>query len=171
PLVSLQKLRLSYNNLTGDLPNSFSGSGIQNLWLNNQQDDFGFTGSIDLLSSMSHLTQVWFQKNKFTGPIPDLSNCTSLFDLQLRDNQLTGVVPSSLMSLRSLTNVSLDNNKLQGPFPSFGKGVKVTLDGINSFCGKAPGPCDPRVTTLLDIAAGFGYPLPLASSWGGNDPC
>ncbi|PNX94382.1 receptor protein kinase TMK1-like protein [Trifolium pratense] len=170
-LVSLQKLRLSYNNLTGDLPNSFSGSGIQNLWLNNQQDDYGFTGSIDLLSSMSHLTQVWFQKNKFTGPIPDLSNCTNLFDLQLRDNQLTGVVPSSLMSLSSLTNVSLDNNKLQGPFPSFEKGVKVTLDGINSFCGKAPGPCDPRVTTLLDIAAGFGYPLPLASSWGGNDPC
>ncbi|XP_058759492.1 receptor-like kinase TMK4 [Vicia villosa] len=172
PLFSLQKLRLSYNNLTGDLPNSFSGSGIQNLWLNNQQDGSGFTGSLDLLSTMSHLTQVWFQKNKFTGPIPDLSNCTNLFDLQLRDNQLTGVVPHSLMSLASLTNVSLDNNNLQGPFPSFGKGVEVAPnDGINSFCKDTPGPCDPRVTTLLDVAAGFGYPLQLASSWKGNDPC
>lgn len=172
PLVSLQNLRLSYNNLTGDLPNSFSGSGIVNLWLNNQNDGSGFTGSIDLLASMSHLAQVWFQKNKFTGSIPDLSNCTNLFDLQLRDNQLTGVVPSSLMSLSSLANVSLDNNKLQGPLPSFGKGVKVTLDkGINSFCKSTPGPCDPRVSTLLDIAAGFGYPLSLANSWKGNDPC
>lgn len=172
PLVSLQDLRLSYNNLTGDLPNSFSGSGIQNLWLNNQHDGFGFTGSIDVLSSMTHLTQVWFQKNKFTGPIPDLSNCTNLYDLQLRDNQLTGVVSPSLMSLSSLQNVSLDNNKLQGPFPSFGKGVKVTLDdGINSFCRNTPGPCDPKVTTLLDIAADFGYPIQLASSWKGNDPC
>ncbi|KAL5101914.1 hypothetical protein RYX36_006241, partial [Vicia faba] len=85
---------IAYNNLTGDLPNSFSGSGIHNLWLNNQQDGFGFTGSLDLLSSMSHLTQVWFQKNKFTGPIPDLTNCTNLFDLQLRDNQLTGGIPT-----------------------------------------------------------------------------
>ncbi|XP_057429227.1 receptor-like kinase TMK4 [Lotus japonicus] len=170
-LVSLQSLRLSYNNLTGELPQSLSGSGVQFVWLNNQNDGFGFTGSIDVLGSMTHLTQVWLQKNQFTGAIPDLTNCTGLFDLQLRDNKLTGVVPSSLMGLASLKNVSLDNNKLQGPFPSFGKGVKNTLDGINSFCQSSPGPCDPRVTTLLDVAAGFGYPYRLASSWGGNDPC
>ncbi|TKY47808.1 Receptor kinase TMK4 [Spatholobus suberectus] len=156
--VSLQELRLSYNNLTGGLPKSFAGSAIQNLWLHNQKDGFGFSGSIEVLSLMTHLSQVWLQKNLFTGPIPDLSNCTTLFDLQLRDNQLTGVVPPSLMSLASLQNVSLDNNLLQGPFPSFGKGVKVTLDGTNSFCLKNAGPCDSRVTTLLDIAAGFGYP-------------
>ncbi|TKY47806.1 Receptor kinase TMK4 [Spatholobus suberectus] len=169
--VSLQELRLSYNNLTGGLPKSFAGSAIQNLWLNNQKDGFGFSGSIEVLSLMIHLSQVWLQKNLFTGPIPDLSNCTTLFDLQLRDNQLTGVVPPSLMSLASLQNVSLDNNLLQGPFPSFGKGVKVTLDGTNSFCLKNAGPCDSRVTTLLDIAAGFGYPPQLARSWTGNEPC
>ncbi|XP_020226085.1 receptor-like kinase TMK4 [Cajanus cajan] len=169
--VSLQELRLSYNNLTGVLPKSFAGSGITNLWLNNQKDGSGFSGPIDVLSGMTHLSQVWLHKNQFTGPIPDLSNCTSLFDLQLRDNQLTGVVPPSLMSLRSLQNVSLDNNKLQGPVPSFGKGVQFTLDGINSFCRKDAGPCDSRVTTMLDIAKDFGYPLKLANSWSGNDPC
>ncbi|MCI18120.1 putative receptor protein kinase TMK1-like [Trifolium medium] len=54
PLVSLQDLRLSYNKLTGDLPMSFSGSGIHNLWLNNQDPNnntFGFTGSISVLDS------------------------------------------------------------------------------------------------------------------------
>lgn len=57
-LVNLQELRLSYNNLTGDLPKSFSVSGIKNMWLNNQNDMFGFTGSIDVLASMTHAAQV-----------------------------------------------------------------------------------------------------------------
>ncbi|TKY47809.1 Receptor kinase TMK4 [Spatholobus suberectus] len=136
--VSLQELRLSYNNLTGGLPKSFAGSEIRHLWLNTQKDGFGFSGSIEVLSSMTHLSQ-------------------------LHDNILTGVVPPSLMSLPSLKNVSLDYNWLQGPVPSFGKGVKVTLDG-NNFCQK---PCDSQITTLLDIAADFGYP----HYWTGNDPC
>ena len=120
---------------------------------------------------MTHLAQVWLQKNQFTGPIPDLSNCTSLFDLQLRDNQLTGVVPVSLMGMSSLKNVSLDNNMLQGPQPVFGKGVTATLKGINSFCTTDGTPCDDRVNALLEAAGGFGYPIRLANSWGGNDPC
>lgn len=107
---SLLELRLSYNNLTGVLPKSLGGSGIKSLWLNNQL--IGMSGSIDVLSSMTQLTQVWLQKNQFTGQIPDFSKCESLFDLQLRDNQFTGIVPPSLMSLSSLLNVSLDNNKL-----------------------------------------------------------
>ncbi|KAL4320709.1 hypothetical protein AHAS_Ahas14G0037600 [Arachis hypogaea] len=95
--LSLQNLRLSYNNLTGALPKSLASSSIINLWLNNQQ-------------------------NSLSGTI------------EPRDNKLTGVVPSSLMALPNLKNVSLDNNELQGPVPAFGKGVQVTLDGINSFC-------------------------------------
>ncbi|TKY59943.1 Receptor kinase TMK4 [Spatholobus suberectus] len=75
------------------------------------------------------------------------------------------------MGLSSLKNVSLDNNELQGPLPVFGKGVKVTLDGINSFCLNTPGNCDSRVMVLLQIAQAFGYPIRLASSWQGNDPC
>ncbi|XP_027341791.1 receptor-like kinase TMK4 [Abrus precatorius] len=166
---SLVSLRLSYNNLTGALPNSFAASSIANLWLNNQET--GLSGTIQVVSNMTQLTQLWLHKNQFTGPIPDLSQCKGLFDLQLRDNQLTGVVPDSLMSLSSLKNVSLDNNELQGPVPVFGKGVQVTLDGINSFCRDTPGPCDPRVMVLLRIAEAFGYPIRLASSWKGNDPC
>ncbi|KAL9162190.1 hypothetical protein ABFS82_07G073000 [Erythranthe guttata] len=166
---NLQNLRLSYNNLTGSLPGSFSGSEIQNLWLNNQQQ--GLSGTIDVLANMTQLAQVWLHANSFSGGIPDLSKCTNLFDLQLRDNRFTGVIPPSLMNLPSLLNITLQNNKLQGPFPQFPTKVKTTIGTTNSFCLDAPGPCDPQVSTLLDIAGALGYPMPLAESWKGNNAC
>ncbi|GAB2267215.1 hypothetical protein Dimus_002199 [Dionaea muscipula] len=166
---NLQNLRLSYNNLTASLPPSFGGTEIQNLWLNNQ--DSGLSGTLDVLSGMSQLSQVWLHANAFTGPIPNLSNCTSIFDLQLRDNQLTGPVPDSLTALPKLLNISLQNNKLQGPTPVFGGNVNVELGTTNSFCLSTPGPCDPQVTALLGVAGGFGYPMALANSWVGNDAC
>lgn len=167
--TNLQDLRLSYNNLNGSLPPSFAVSGIRNLWLNNQQ--VGLSGRVDVLSNMMQLYQVWLHKNQFTGPIPDLSNLDALFDLQLRDNLFTGVISSTLMSISSLQNVSLANNKLQGPQPSFSSSVKVDLTGTNSFCKDTAGDCDPQVSTLIAIAGDLGYPMLLADSWKGNDAC
>ncbi|KAF4357066.1 receptor-like kinase TMK4 [Cannabis sativa] len=167
---NLQDVRLSYNNLTGVLPPSFAGSVIRNLWLNNQQ--MGLSGTIEVLANMTSLYQVWLHKNLFTGPIPDLSNLDTLFDLQLRDNLLTGIVPNSLSSIPSLKNITLANNKLQGPMPSFPKSVtNVELDGTNSFCKSTPGPCDPQVMALLQVAGDLGYPTVLANSWKNNDAC
>ncbi|XP_076885612.1 receptor-like kinase TMK4 [Bidens hawaiensis] len=117
---------------------------------------------------MTMLYQVWLQANAFTGPIPDLSNCTGLFDLQLRDNQFTGLVPPSLVSLPKLANVTLRNNKLQGPVPEFSIESDISS---NRFCLPKPGPCDPQVTALLEVAGAVGYPMSLAESWMGNDAC
>ncbi|CAL9222078.1 unnamed protein product [Arabidopsis halleri] len=167
--ASLQDLRLSYNNITGGLPPSLAKSSIQNLWINNQ--DLGMSGTIEVLSSMTSLSQAWLHKNQFFGPIPDLSKSENLFDLQLRDNQLTGIVPPTLLSLGSLKNISLDNNKFQGPLPLFSSEVKVTIDH-NDFCTtKAGQSCSPQVMTLLAVAGGLGYPSMLAESWQGDDAC
>ncbi|KAL3829283.1 hypothetical protein ACJIZ3_018085 [Penstemon smallii] len=165
---NLQNLRLSYNNLTGSLPGSFSGTEIQNLWLNNQR----LSGSIDVLSNMTQLSQVWLHANAFSGGIPDLSRCTNLFDLQLRDNRFTGVLPPSLMTMPNLVNITLQNNRLQGPYPRFPDTVhEVTIGTTNSFCLDTPGPCDPQVSTLLEVAGALGYPPSLAESWAGNNAC
>ncbi|KAJ3671923.1 hypothetical protein LUZ60_008002 [Juncus effusus] len=170
-LPNLQTLRLSYNNLSGVLPLSLSGSSIESLQLNNQQSSSKFTGGISVIGSMPQLTLVWLQSNGFTGPIPDLSNLTSLQSFNVRDNELTGVVPPSLTSVSSLQNVSLANNKLQGPFPSFSSKATADVATGNNFCLTTPGPCDPRVTILLAVAAGFNYPSSFSDSWKGNDPC
>ncbi|KEH40666.1 putative protein kinase RLK-Pelle-LRR-IX family [Medicago truncatula] len=172
---ALTDLSLSFNSLEGNLPNSLSGSSILNLWVNGQKSNNKLNGTLSVLQNMTSLKQIWVHGNSFTGPIPDLSNHDQLFDVSLRDNQLTGVVPPSLTSLQSLTVVNLTNNYLQGSVPKFQNSVRVDNDidrGINSFCTKVVGqPCSPVVNALLSVVEPFGYPLELAKSWKGNDPC
>lgn len=168
-LPNFAHLKLSYNNMTGWLPWSFSKSGIQSLFLNNQL--VGLSGPIDILGEMASLREVWLHINQFSGYIPDLSACTELTDLQLRGNQLSGVIPDSLTKLPKLKNVAIQNNVFQGPMPSFQPGVQVNLGTNNHFCNLSPVPCDPQVTVLLDIAAKMYYPMALAEAWEGNDAC
>ncbi|MED6132931.1 hypothetical protein PIB30_023478 [Stylosanthes scabra] len=164
---ALRRLDLSNNKLGGPLPSSLEFSKIQNLILHTSNK---FSGTINVLSSMTELTEVLLQGNSFNGQIPDLYNCTKLQVLMLQDKKFTGAVPQSLMNLSSLRNVSLANNWLQGPLPVFDEHVAVALGG-NGFCLDHDGPCDKAVTTLLEVAAGFGYPYLLARSWQGNNPC
>ncbi|CAO2816790.1 unnamed protein product [Amaranthus hypochondriacus] len=169
-------LHLSFNNLSGGLPPSFSGLGLQSLWLNGQQDSSGsrsLNGTIEVLQNMTQLVQIWLNMNDLTGPIPDLSKLTSLVDLNLRDNSLTGPVPVSITTLPLLKTVNLTNNNLQGPTPKFPDSVAVDmLPNLNSFCLPNPGvECDSRVNTLISVMEPFGYPLQIAREWKGNDPC
>ena len=171
-MVSLQDLHLAMNNLEGELPSSFAGSGIQSLWLNGQKGNNKLNGTIAILANMTFLTEVWLHGNQFTGPIPDLSKAKSLQNVSLRDNQLTGIVPASLVNLQSLKSVNLSNNLLQGPEPKFGESVDLDMAGVNRFCTNVPGgTCDSRVTALLSVSEDFGYPKTFADNWKRNDPC
>ncbi|KAF3785578.1 Receptor protein kinase [Nymphaea thermarum] len=168
---SILSFNLAYNNLTGGLPSSLSGTSLQVFWLNNQKGP-KLSGGIDVLANMTDLVQVWLHSNAFTGPLPDLAALTSITDLNLRDNRFTGPVPPSLVSIPTLKNISLTNNLLQGRIPDFHAGVGVDNDPkLNRYCLPTPGNCDERVTVLLSIAGAMAYPAYLADSWQGNDPC
>ncbi|KQJ88573.1 receptor-like kinase TMK4 [Brachypodium distachyon] len=172
-LTSLRSLRLSYNKLTGGLPAGLAELiALDSLQLNNQQLDGKLSGPINVIAAMTNLKVLWIQSNQFTGPIPDLSK-SQLESFNVRDNMLTGVVPASLTGIKTLKNVSLTNNQFQGPMPEFNKGVVVELstETQSRFCQTKPGPCDPLVTILFEVAAGFGYPYELAKTWNGNAPC
>ncbi|KAJ1387840.1 Serine-threonine/tyrosine-protein kinase, catalytic domain [Sesbania bispinosa] len=175
PFPGLMFLGLCFNSFEGGLPASFSGSSIVYLLVNGQKSNSKLNGTLDVLQNMTSLQQIWVHGNSFTGPIPDLSNHDQLFDVSLRDNHLTGVVPPSLTALPALQVVNLTNNCLQGSPPKFKDGVRVDNDmerGINRFCTKVVGqPCSPLVNALLSVVEPWGYPLKLADSWQGNDPC
>ncbi|CAL9210606.1 unnamed protein product [Musa hybrid cultivar] len=166
---SLSVLKLSYNNLTGTIPASYSGLPLQILWLNNQIGP-KLTGSLDVIASMTMLKDVWLHGNQLTGPIPSsIGGLTSLTRLWLNNNLLVGLVPQNLTSLPQLQSLQLDNNMFMGPIP------KVSFNftyAYNSFCQSTPGiPCSPEVTALLEFLERVNYPSKLAASWSGNDPC
>lgn len=171
-LTSLRILRLAYNSLTGLLPADLSRFGaLETLQLNNQKSGSKLSGPIDVLATVKSLQHLFLQSNAFTGQIPDFSHL-QLVEFDVRDNQLTGLVPDSLTKITTLERVVLSNNYLQGSKPIFLNHVSTKdIDAGNRYCLTDPVPCNPLVMILLEVASGFGYPLKLAQSWIGNEPC
>ncbi|KAK6942534.1 Serine-threonine/tyrosine-protein kinase, catalytic domain, partial [Dillenia turbinata] len=168
-MASLSVLKLSSNNISGEIPPSFNGSNLQTLWLNNQIGA-GMTGPIYIVATMISLTSLWLHGNQFTGPIPDnIGLLTGLRDLNLNGNLLVGLIPDSLANM-TLENLDLNNNMFMGPIPKFKAANAVYAS--NPFCQSVPGvPCAPQVMALLEFLDGVGYPSRLVTSWSGNDPC
>ncbi|KAJ6925213.1 hypothetical protein NC652_018223 [Populus alba x Populus x berolinensis] len=136
-LSSLQNLRLSGNNLSGEIPASFKRStSLRNLWLNNQNGG-GLSGTLDVVTTMDSVNVLWLHGNQFTQ------------DLNLNGNKLVGFVPDSLAKM-PLEHLDLNNNQLMGPVPNF-KATEVSY-ASNAFCQSTPGvPCAPEVMALLSV--------------------
>ena len=101
-LPSLMVLKLSYNRLSGEIPSSLGQTLMQILWLNDQ-DGEGMTGPIDVIASMTLLTQVWLHGNQFTGMIPaNIGDLSSLKELNLNGNKLVGLIPQSLANMEQI---------------------------------------------------------------------
>ncbi|PKA66809.1 putative receptor protein kinase TMK1 [Apostasia shenzhenica] len=169
-LHSLTVLQMSGNMLSGEIPASYASTPLQILWLNDQKGN-QISGTIDVIASMTMLHEAWLHGNSFTGTIPgSIDQLISLERLWINNNQLVGVIPENITLLNKLQSLRLDNNFLVGEIP------KTTIANFsfsnNPTCQDTPGvPCAPQVSVLLDFLESVNYPLTLAKSWSGDDPC
>ncbi|CAA7058900.1 unnamed protein product [Microthlaspi erraticum] len=111
---SLQKLDLSRNRLSGNIPTELCK------WL-------PFLVSLDL------------SKNELNGEIPPgLAKCTFVNSLVMSDNRLSGHIPVQLSGLVRLERFSVSNNDLTGRIPSFFNSPNYSSDdfkGNKGLCG------------------------------------
>ncbi|KAG0622046.1 hypothetical protein M758_3G067400 [Ceratodon purpureus] len=141
-LHQLQRLALSYNKLTGSLPENFSGLGsLTFLDLSHNQ----LTGQVpSSLGSLGVLEDLFLNSNSLEGPIPDsLGSLTKLVRLDLSSCSLGSTIPDSLKNLANLRFLSMSNNKLTGEIPpslaSLPRIFTLNLDG-NELSGPVPFP-------------------------------
>ncbi|CAM0946394.1 unnamed protein product [Alopecurus aequalis] len=171
-MKSLQVIMLSNNLLSGPVPAAtVNGSNIRMLWIEQNM----LTGTIDFITTMTGLEDVSLANNQFTGPIPDgIGACKHLRRLCLNNNMLVGMVPPSLDTLLQLQYIDIESNSLLGPTPLLNSnitGFTVQLD-LYKFCSRTQKHiCSSEVMALLYFLADVHYPMKLANSWIGNDPC
>ncbi|KAK6792979.1 hypothetical protein RDI58_012060 [Solanum bulbocastanum] len=113
-LPHLEILDMSYNSLSGSIPNSFSNlTRLRRLSLSKNS----FTGPItSSIGSLFRLQELFLDNNKFTGSIPKSFNgLINLNRFELQQNNISGELPN-LNQLRNLISLDLSNNRLAGNF-------------------------------------------------------
>ncbi|XWS13332.1 hypothetical protein CRYUN_Cryun36dG0028500 [Craigia yunnanensis] len=186
-LSSLQSIFLDDNAFTSVSPEVFSGlTSLQTLSVseNTKLSPWTFPD----LSQSTSLVELKLDNTNLYGILPDIfESMNSLQSIRLSYNNLSGTLPASLGG-SMIQNLWINNQNggftgtlevlsnitqlSQGPLPKFPSSVeKVVVNGTNNFCTDNGDPCDPQVTTMLEIAGGFGYPVFLSDDWAGNDAC
>ncbi|XP_014499804.1 LRR receptor-like serine/threonine-protein kinase GSO1 [Vigna radiata var. radiata] len=111
---SLEHLDLSFNKLQGDIPSSLGNIyTLQQLRLSDNNLS-GELSSFIQNSSFCNFQSLDLSFNRITGMLPNLSLFTSLRNLKLSNNQLTGGIPKAIGLLYELEYLSLELNYLKG---------------------------------------------------------
>ncbi|KAF4361039.1 hypothetical protein F8388_016848 [Cannabis sativa] len=134
---NLMSLNVSFNQLKGQLPNTFNITPFLYVDLSSNH----FEGPIPLPNVSTQLLDL--SNNKFSGPIPENidDSLQNMVSLSLSTNQIHGSIPNSIGNMLSLSVLDLSNNKLIGKIPlSFGNlSNLVALDlRKNNLSGTIP---------------------------------
>jgi len=144
-ISALEKLNLSNNQLQKGIPDKLTSlDNLVELRLNDNRLDAGFTADFYAANSLkildlsnnklegnlpkatsgnvNSLTELYLYGNKFKGNIPkyivsETIKPENLVQLVINDNQLSGSIPKELNQLTALTNIEMQNNKLEGDVP------------------------------------------------------
>uniref|UniRef100_M8AWU1 Tyrosine-sulfated glycopeptide receptor 1 n=1 Tax=Aegilops tauschii TaxID=37682 RepID=M8AWU1_AEGTA len=116
-LINLVKLDLTYNALTGGLPESIGDlTMLEELRLGRNN----LTGTIPpVIGNWTSLRYLDLRSNNFVGDLGavDFSRLTDLTVLDLASNNLTGAMPPSIYSCTSMTALRVANNEISGQVP------------------------------------------------------
>ncbi|XP_019199343.1 PREDICTED: receptor-like protein 12 [Ipomoea nil] len=144
-------LDLSYNQLSGEIPNCFEN--YADLVVLNLANNY-FSGKLPhSLGFLQRLVSLHLRNNNFTGKFPrSLQNCTSLRMIDFGGNQFTGRIPPWIWtSLSKLIIVSLRHNKFSGDLPPslcHLNNIQVLDFSRNRMAGRIPS-CFYNFTSLI----------------------
>ncbi|CAK9143314.1 unnamed protein product [Ilex paraguariensis] len=117
-LCNLQTLKLSYNNINGEIMEFVNGlsectnSKLDTLDLGYNKLTGNLPNSVDHLKSLQNLR---LRHNLFRGSIPEtIGNLSSLKELYVSDNQMGGNIPKSLGQLSLLVALDISENSWEG---------------------------------------------------------
>lgn len=163
---NLTYLDLSFNQLSGTIPPSIKKSEwLNELRLNNN----ALSGEIGN-SLAPYLGVLWLFSNSFTGAIPKyIEDLTGISNIQLQDNRLDSNIPPQIFSTQAEFPVIIDlsRNNFGGSFPKGVESLSSTLQTLRmSKCG-LKGALRPQISTLeaLEILdlSNNGFSGPLPS--------
>ncbi|KAK8564113.1 hypothetical protein V6N13_005673 [Hibiscus sabdariffa] len=139
-MTSLQKLKLSNNQLKFDLSELVMPDGISTIDLRSNQV-FGSLSSVLNNRTSSFLEVIDVSNNLILGTIPEFTEGLSLKVLNIGSNKIAGRVPGSISNLAELERLDVSRNQITGTIPtSLGQLVKLQwLDvSINRLTGSIP---------------------------------
>jgi hypothetical protein len=114
-ILSIEKMSLSYNFLSGTIPGSVTFGSLRYILL----DMNVMTGSIpeSLFSPTLEALSLW--DNNFSGSLSSrIGDLVQVKVLDVTNNGLTGTIPSEIGKLIKLESLYLDGNSLSGTIPS-----------------------------------------------------
>ncbi|GKA07018.1 receptor-like protein EIX2 [Tanacetum coccineum] len=108
---SIQVLELSYNNISGSLPDFTTFTDLQELHLSNNEINGSFPENFEQISNLIILD---LADNQISGLLPDLSPLSSLQELYFERNRLEGNLGENIMQLSELKCLGVSSNLLLG---------------------------------------------------------
>nr|CAA05268.1 Cf-4 [Solanum habrochaites] len=153
-LTSLHKLYMSRSNLSGPIPKPlWNLTNIVFLDLNNNHLEGPIPSNV---SGLRNLQILWLSSNNLNGSIPSwIFSLPSLIGLDLSNNTFSGKIQE--FKSKTLSTVTLKQNKLKGPIPNSllnQKNLQFLLLSHNNISGHISSAiCNLKTLILLDLGS------------------
>lgn len=136
-LQRLHTLHLSFNKISGDLPDKLGECrALKNLWLKGNKITGRLPDSVAVLPELEYLD---IHANEMSGPLPTIWNTGKLKIFRAEDNRISGELPGQLLRQPLLEELFLHNNELSGTIAkSFSDNLRSVLLANNKLSGPVP---------------------------------